>query len=252
MLSPIFIRVSEIWRQWDLLVSRNILYTLKSIGWDVDPISPATKDYIAVESPTFLISNLLFYIVIIGFGRARIRRTQRKQDLQNGSPGWVHFFVIIHNIFLILLSLYMCCGCIFIMLLKGNIKQISFLHVYHHATISFTWWMITRKAPGGDAYFSAALNSWVHVCMYTYYLSAALLGKNKHVRKKYLWWGKYLTQLQILQFVLNLLQAMYCSAYSPYPKWISRLLFVYMLSLLVLFGQFYYTKHIALEKRKLR
>ena len=173
MLSPIFIRVSEIWRQWDLLVSRNILYTLKSIGWDVDPISPATKDYIAVESPTFLISNLLFYIVIIGFGRARIRRTQRKQDLQNGSPGWVHFFVIIHNIFLILLSLYMCCGCIlearknkyhlwgneykqsevemakyiyifyiskiyefvdtFIMLLKGNIKQISFLHVYHHA-----------------------------------------------------------------------------------------------------------------------
>ena len=112
MLSPIFIRVSEIWRQWDLLVSRNILYTLKSIGWDVDPISPATKDYIAVKSPTFLISNLLFYIVIIGFGRARIRRTQRKQDLQNGSPGWVHFFVIIHNIFLILLSLYMCCGCI--------------------------------------------------------------------------------------------------------------------------------------------
>ena len=248
MLSPIFIRVSEIWRQWDLLVSRNILYTLKSIGWDVDPISPATKDYIAVESPTFLISNLLFYIVIIGFGRARIRRTQRKQDLQNGSPGWVNFFVIIHNIFLILLSLYMCCGCIlearknkyhlwgneykqsevemakyiyifyiskiyefvdtFIMLLKGNIKQISFLHVYHHATISFIWWMITRKAPGGDAYFSAALNSWVHVCMYTYYLSAALLGKNKHVRKKYLWWGKYLTQLQILQFVLNLLQYM--------------------------------------------
>ena len=105
MLSPIFIRVSEIWRQWDLLVSRNILYTLKSIGWDVDPISPATKDYIAVESPTFLISNLLFYIIIVGFGRARIRRTQRKQDLQNGSPGWVHFFVIIHNIFLILLSL---------------------------------------------------------------------------------------------------------------------------------------------------
>ena len=96
MLSPIFIRVSEIWRQWDLLVSRNILYTLKSIGWDVDPISPATKDYIAVESPTFLISNLLFYIVIIGFGRARIRRTQRKQDLQNGSPGWG----IVHPVFL--------------------------------------------------------------------------------------------------------------------------------------------------------
>jgi elongation of very long chain fatty acids protein 4 len=30
--------------------------------------------------------------------------------------------------------------------------------------------MIVHRAPGGDAYFSAALNSWVHVCMYTYYL----------------------------------------------------------------------------------
>ena len=35
------------------------------------------------------------------------------------------------------------------------------LHVYHHATISFIWWMITYTAPGGDAYFSAALNSFV-------------------------------------------------------------------------------------------
>jgi hypothetical protein len=58
----------------------------------------------------------------------------------------------------------------FIMLLKNNLKQVSFLHVYHHATISFMWWMIAHRAPGGDAYFSAALNSWVHVCMYTYYL----------------------------------------------------------------------------------
>lgn len=48
----------------------------------------------------------------------------------------------------------------FIMLLKNNLKQVSFLHVYHHATISFMWWMIAHRAPGGDAYFSAALNSW--------------------------------------------------------------------------------------------
>ena len=82
------------------------------------------------------------------------------------------------------------------------------LHVYHHATISFIWWMITYTAPGGDAYFSAALNSfvvrtasgtpcsrlahhrlltcllprpWQHVLMYTYYLMAILLGKDPKV-----------------------------------------------------------------------
>lgn len=43
------------------------------------------------------------------------------------------------------------------------LEQVSVLHVYHHATISFIWWMITYTAPGGDAYFSAALNSFV-VC----------------------------------------------------------------------------------------
>jgi elongation of very long chain fatty acids protein 4 len=60
--------------------------------------------------------------------------------------------------------------------------QVTVLHVYHHASISFIWWMITHTAPGGDAYFSAALNSLVHVLMYTYYLLAILLGKDKRVR----------------------------------------------------------------------
>ena len=113
MISSNFIRrLSKIWGQWDLLVSSNIFFIVRSIGWDVDPISPATEDFIAVKSPTFLISSLLSYIVIIGFGRTRIKRTQRKQDLLKRNPSWLHFFVIIHNIFLILLSLYMCCGCI--------------------------------------------------------------------------------------------------------------------------------------------
>ena len=116
------------------------------------------------------------------------------------------------------------------MLLKNNLKQVSFLHVYHHATISFMWWMIAHRAPGGDAYFSAALNSWVHVCMYTYYLMAVLIGKDEKKRKRYLWWGRYLTQMQMAQFALNLLQSVYTSLYSPYPKFISHILFVHDLA----------------------
>ena len=37
-----------------------------------------------------------------------------------------------------------------IMLLKGNVKQVSFLHVYHHVSISCIWWAIAYAAPGGD------------------------------------------------------------------------------------------------------
>ena len=61
-------------------------------------------------------------------------------------------------------------------------KPLPFLHVYHHASISFIWWMITNTAPGGDAYFSAAINSSVHVIMYLYYLLCILLGKDTKAR----------------------------------------------------------------------
>ena len=36
------------------------------------------------------------------------------------------------------------------------------------------WWAIAYSAPGGDAWHSAALNSLVHVAMYTYYYLASL------------------------------------------------------------------------------
>lgn len=40
------------------------------------------------------------------------------------------------------------------------------------------------------AYFSAALNSWIHVVMYLYYLLAATIAKDEKRRRKYLFWGK--------------------------------------------------------------
>jgi elongation of very long chain fatty acids protein 4 len=51
--------------------------------------------------------------------------------------------------------------------------------------------------------------------MYTYYFLASAIGKNEKARKRYLWWGKYLTQLQITQFVTMLMQV--CPTPSPLP-----------------------------------
>lgn len=138
-----------------------------------------------------------------------------------------------------------------IMLLKRNLRQVTVLHVYHHVSIAFIWWMIAHHAPGGDgkglsirfcqsrllkiwfnhfifktwkmyllsiiclstgccsfykyswgcrcfdclvfllpAYFSAAINSAVHVFMYLYYFLSALFRSNDKARRKYLFWGK--------------------------------------------------------------
>jgi hypothetical protein len=36
------------------------------------------------------------------------------------------------------------------MVLKRNVRQITFLHVYHHSSIALIWWIIAYHAPGGE------------------------------------------------------------------------------------------------------
>lgn len=51
---------------------------------------------------------------------------------------------------------------------------------------------------GGHASFFGFLNSGVHIVMYMYYLLAAF-GPGM---QRYLWWKKYLTLMQMTQFVM--------------------------------------------------
>ena len=74
----------------------------------------------------------------------------------------------------------------------------SFLHLYHHSTMFPLWWIATRWCAGGQAYFSAMLNSFVHVVMYFYYFITTF-DRYKHV-----WWKKYVTHMQLVSpFVEN-------------------------------------------------
>ncbi|KAH6556027.1 hypothetical protein KP509_1Z209700 [Ceratopteris richardii] len=136
-----------------------------------------------------------------------------------------------------------------IMLLKRNVRQVTVLHVYHHVSVAIIWWIISYHAPGGDAYISAALNSIVHVFMYLYYFLSALWTDDMKRKQRYLFWGKYLTQMQMLQFTINMVQAMYSIIFkSPYPQFLCKILLGYMISLLILFYNFY-TKKYKLPKQ---
>ena len=68
----------------------------------------------------------------------------------------------------------------------------SFLHLYHHVSIAWAWWFAIRCYPGGDAYFGALLNSWIHVMMYSYYTLSLLKFPCP--------WKRFITQAQLLQF----------------------------------------------------
>ncbi|KAG8011938.1 Elongation of very long chain fatty acids protein 7 [Nibea albiflora] len=82
--------------------------------------------------------------------------------------------------------------------LRKKDSQVTFLHVYHHSIMPFTWWFGVRFAAGGMGTFHALLNCVVHVIMYSYYGLTAMGPKYQ----KYLWWKKYLTTIQLIQFVM--------------------------------------------------
>lgn len=86
---------------------------------------------------------------------------------------------------------------IFFVLRKKN-SQVTFLHVFHHTIMPWTWWFGVKFAAGGLGTFHALLNTAVHVVMYTYYGLCAL----GPAYQKYLWWKKYLTSLQLVQFLI--------------------------------------------------
>ncbi|XP_042215397.1 elongation of very long chain fatty acids protein AAEL008004-like [Homarus americanus] len=115
-------------------------------------------------------------------------------------------------------------------------EHISLLHVVHHSLMPVSMWYGVRYQPGGHSTFMGLLNSFVHVVMYLYYLLAAM---GPRVRP-FLWWKKYLTSLQMVQFVAVMLHAVQlafieCPVPSQMTWWICGNAFMFFL----LFANFY-------------
>jgi len=73
-------------------------------------------------------------------------------------------------------------------------KPLIFLHVYHHViTLLLCWYCLYDNL--SIQWLSTAANTLVHVFMYYFYACQSL---NVHI-----WWKKYLTSLQIIQFILD-------------------------------------------------
>ncbi|KAK9500529.1 hypothetical protein O3M35_001780 [Rhynocoris fuscipes] len=89
----------------------------------------------------------------------------------------------------------------FVMRKKYN--QVNKLHVIHHGIMPFSTWFGVKFTPGGHSTFFGLLNTFVHIWMYAYYMLAAFGPQVQ----KYLWWKKYLTVMQMIQFVLVMLHA---------------------------------------------
>ncbi|KAL6459142.1 hypothetical protein MHYP_G00326140 [Metynnis hypsauchen] len=162
------------------------------------------------------------------FGCDLVDYSRSPQAMRMARTCWLYYF----SKFIELLDT------VFFVLRKKN-NQITFLHVYHHSIMPFTWWLGVKFAPGGLGTFHAFLNCIVHVIMYTYYGLSAL----GPAYQKFLWWKKHLTSVQLLQFVIvtcHIGQYFFMKDCPyPYPVFI-YIIAVYGVVFLLLFLNFWY------------
>ncbi|EKF27835.1 fatty acid elongase, putative [Trypanosoma cruzi marinkellei] len=121
---------------------------------------------------------------------------------------------------------------ILIIFRKKN-DQLSFLHIYHHATIGIIWGLLLRNGIGnGTAFFGAWVNSAVHFLMYSHYLWTSLGFRNPL--------KSTLTKIQMFQFFLCIVQASLAPFFDHQfaLQW-SFLQLTYHITLFILFLDFH-------------
>jgi len=125
------------------------------------------------------------------------------------------------------------------MVLRHKQRQITFLHVYHHSSILLLGDYAYAYAPWPPIGALIALNSLVHVFLYSYYACTAVLSSVSHI------WKKRLTQLQILQFMLGLMECTFGYLYHGFCIYG----IIYGFSMLILFSNFYYFAYVVANKK---
>jgi len=88
--------------------------------------------------------------------------------------------------------------------LRKKWRQVSTLHVVHHSVMPILSLAVVRYFPEAQTALTGILNSLIHVFMYSYYYVSSNNGSEK--RQDYvpkdIWWKKYITRLQLIQFVI--------------------------------------------------
>ncbi|KAG8234217.1 hypothetical protein J437_LFUL013814 [Ladona fulva] len=128
---------------------------------------------------------------------------------------------------------------IFFVLRKKD-SQITPLHLYHHCLTPLETWICVKYIGGGHGTFSNLINNLVHIIMYSYYLLAAMGPEYS----KYLWWKKYLTSIQMMQFALVFIHSAQVFFIScSYPRIVAAFLLLHSSIFFGLFMDFYCTAY---------
>lgn len=135
---------------------------------------------------------------------------------------------------------------LWICLRKKN-RQITFLHVFHHSFVLLMTWTYIKFAPGGATAMFPIVNGIVHTIMYAYYILSTFESM-----KPFLWWKKYVTTIQLVQFIILGLHFA-VAALTPncgYPRALSLTGVAIAGMFFALFAVFYKETYNAQQKRQ--
>ncbi|XP_053955799.1 elongation of very long chain fatty acids protein F-like [Anastrepha ludens] len=132
--------------------------------------------------------------------------------------------------------------------LRKSYKQISILHVYHHIMMTSCIVLhIRQQGSGGHWVTIALLNTLVHTVMYVYYLLSSI---NPNMKKS-LWWKKYITQMQLIQFILVFFHQLWPLLFVPDCKFPRIWLYIAVLqaiTMIFMFSNFYIKTYLRKPK----
>lgn len=131
-------------------------------------------------------------------------------------------------------------------------RQLSFLHVYHHITIFLFYWLNSHVNYDGDIYLTILLNGFIHTVMYTYYFVCMHTKVPETGKSLPIWWKSSLTMMQMIQFVTMMSQGTYLLATQCQTTSLRvvAVYIVYILSLFVLFAQFFVASYMKPKSSK--
>jgi elongation of very long chain fatty acids protein 4 len=132
-------------------------------------------------------------------------------------------------------------------ILRKKDRQLTFLHKYHHSSMFIVWWTAVRFVPGGSAITPVVFNSFVHVLMYTYYGLSALGPRIQ----KFLWWKRYLTIIQLIQFFVGVSIGIHLiTSGCQFTRWMQYVFSGYAFSFIILFGNFYLNEYTKKQQKQ--
>lgn len=124
---------------------------------------------------------------------------------------------------------------------RKKFDHLTVLHVTHHTLVPIIVWFAGKFSPTPMVVFAGYINLPIHVIMYTYYGLSTFPSL-----RKYLWWKKYLTSIQIVQFCLDLAHSLQV-VYFPFCNYhlMTYIQTAFSLVFLYLFCQFYLRSYIG-------